>query len=154
MKVVCNTSPLLLLAKIQRLPLLAQLYTTILVPGAVLDELGAKPDQETTQIQAFVDNGSFVHGNVTLQMLTDIPVSLGRGERAAIALAHAAVANLVILDDRQGRRLAHASGLAVTGTAGVLVEARARGLLPALRPELERLRAVGLWLSEAWYHRL
>jgi hypothetical protein len=44
-KVVCNTSPLLFLAKIQRLPLLTQLYTTILVPGAVLDELGAKPER-------------------------------------------------------------------------------------------------------------
>jgi uncharacterized protein len=133
MKVVCNTSPLLLLAKIQRLALLHELYTAILVPVAVLDELGVKPDQEAMQIQALVDSGTFTLQPVMLQSLAAVPATLGQGEREAIALAIETAADLVILDDRQGRRLARMRGLAVTGTVGVLVEARARGLVPPHR---------------------
>jgi predicted nucleic acid-binding protein len=153
-KVVCNTSPLLLLAKIQRLALLPQLYTAILVPRAVLDELGVKPDQEATQIQALVASGTLTRQPVTLPSLATVPATLGRGEREAIALALETAADLVVLDDHQGRRVARTQGLAVTGTIGVLIEARARGLVPALRPELDRLRAAGLWLTAAWYQRL
>ena len=90
----------------------------------------------------------------TPQTLAGLPVDLGPGEREAIALALETAADLVVLDDQAGRRLARARGLQVTGTVGVLVEARARGLLPALRPELDRLRAAGLWLAEAFYQRL
>ena len=49
----------------------------------------------------------------------------------------------VVLDDQQGRRVARTHGLAVTGIIGVLSEAWARGLVPARRPELDRLRAAG-----------
>jgi predicted nucleic acid-binding protein len=144
----------LLLAKIQRLALLHELYTAILVPVAVLDELGVKPDQEAIQIQALVDSGTFTLQPVMPQSLAAVPATLGQGEREAIALAIETAADLVILADQQGRRLARLRGLAVTGTVGVLVEAQARGLVPALRPELERLRAAGLWIAEAWYQRL
>lgn len=49
MRVVCNTSPLILLAKIQRLELLAQLYDEIIIPEAVLDEIWTKSSWETDQ---------------------------------------------------------------------------------------------------------
>ena len=154
MTVVCNTSPLLFLAKIQRLDLLPRLYSTIRIPAAVLDEFSAKSDQEAVQIQALVDVGTLALQHVTAQILADVPATLGRGEREAIALALETAADLVILDDQQGRHYARTRGLTVTGTLGVLVEARARGFLRALRPELERLRAAGMWITEAWYQRL
>ena len=154
MNVVCNTSPLLVLAKIQRLDLLTQLYARLVIPEAVLDEIGAKADDAAAQIQAWVATPRVTVPRATPQTLAGLPVDLGAGEREAIALALETAADLVVLDDQAGRRLARARGLQVTGTVGVLVEARARGLLPALRPELERLRAAGLWLAEAFYQRL
>jgi predicted nucleic acid-binding protein len=101
-RVVCNTSPLLLLAKIQRLALLHELYTAILIPVAVLDELGVKPDQEAMQIQALVASGTFTLQPVMLQSLAAVPATLGQGEREAIALAIETAADLAILDDQQG----------------------------------------------------
>lgn len=154
MNVVCNTSPLLVLAKIQRLGLLTQLYARLVIPRAVLEEIGAKADDAAAQIQALVATPPVTVQRATPQTLAVLPVDLGAGEREAIALALETAADLVVLDDQAGRRLARAHGLQVTGTVGVLVEARARGLLPALRPELDRLRAAGLWLAEALYHRL
>ena len=154
MNVVCNTSPLLVLAKIQRLDLLTQLYARLVIPEAVLDEIGAKADDAAAQIQALVATPRVTVQRATPQTRAGLPVDLGAGEREAIALALETAADLVVLDDQAGRRLARARGLQVTGTVGVLVEARARGLLPALRPELDRLRAAGLWLAEAFDQRL
>ena len=154
MRIVSNTSPLLLLAKIQRLGLLAQLYERILIPAAVLDEISVKADAAAAQIQALIPTPRFALQRATPQTLARLPVALGRGEREAIALALETAADLVLLDDQEGRRLARVHGLAVTGTVGVLLEARTRGLIPALRPELDRLREAGLWLAEAFYQRL
>lgn len=74
--------------------------------------------------------------------------TLGEGEQEAIALAvqlHA----LLVIDDYAARQVARSLGLAVTGTAGVLIEAKARGILPAVLPVLEAMRSNGYWLSDA-----
>jgi predicted nucleic acid-binding protein len=154
MTVVCNTSPLLVLAKLQRLGLLTQLYARLVIPGAVVDEVGAKADDAAAQIQALVATPRVTVQRATPQTLAGLPVDLGPGEREAIALALETAADVVVLDDQVGRRLARARRLQVTGTVGVLLEARSRGLLPALRPELDRLRDAGLWLADAFYQRL
>jgi uncharacterized protein len=152
--VVCNTSPLLLLAKIQQLALLAQLYQTIWIPTAVLAEVHGKADEAAARIQAITSVPPFVIQSAKPATLAWVPAALGAGEREALALAVDTTAALVILDDQEGRRLARTLGLTVTGTAGVLVEAYTRGLVPSLRAELDRLRHAGWWITEAFYHRL
>lgn len=59
MRVVCNTSPLILLAKIRRLELLTQLYREVLIPSSVLSEIEAGPGAEVGQIRALLQNGRF-----------------------------------------------------------------------------------------------
>jgi hypothetical protein len=145
---------LLFLATIQRLELLAALYQAIRIPVAVLAAVHGKTDDAAAQIQAISTTAPFVVQAATSTTLARLPAALGAGEREALALAMDTAADLVILDDQEGRRRARTLGLAVTGTAGVLVEAHARGLLPSLRAELDHLRHAGLWITEALYHRL
>lgn len=64
---------------------------------------------------------------------------MGAGEREAICLALEAHASWVILDDRAGRHVARKLGLQVTGTLGVLLRSKQRGLIPAVRPAVETL---------------
>jgi hypothetical protein len=154
LKVVLNTSPQILLAKIGRLDLLTQLYSDILIPASVLDELIAKPGGEIKKIQALIRAGDFQVQKAANENIDRIPADLGVGEREAIALAIEKNADLVILDDREGRKIARSRGLSVTGTIGVLVEARERSLIPSIRPELDRLIEAGMWLNEAFYHRI
>ncbi len=47
----------------------------------------------------------------------------------------------MILDDGPARGAAKRLGLRVTGTVGVLVQARHEGILSAVRPVLDRLEA-------------
>lgn len=56
-------------------------------------------------------------------------VARGAGETAAILLATEIKADLVLMDDRRGVAVALRSGLAVTGTLGLLVRAAKYGLI-------------------------
>ena len=154
MKVVCNMSPLILFAKIRRLGLLIQLYDELIIPASVLDEVCAKPGREEKQIQALLRSRKFRMQKATMRTSGGLPPDLGVGEQEAIALALETKADLVVLGNWQGRRVARERGLSITGTVGVLVEARKRGVIPSVRRELDRLVEAGMWIGEAFYHRI
>jgi predicted nucleic acid-binding protein len=69
----------------------------------------------------------------------DFQLTSAQVEREAIALALEAGADLVILDDQRGRRIAREKGLSVTGTVGVLIEARGQDMISShlsMEPEI------------------
>jgi hypothetical protein len=63
------------------------------------------------------------------------------GEAEAIALATDMKAGVVIIDEHEGREFAVQSGLPVIGVLGILLRAKLRGEIPALKPEILALRA-------------
>ena len=142
------------LAKIGRLDTLIRLYSELMIPKAVADEIGIKPGKENDQVQALLKKGTLQLGQVSEKILAELPIDLGRGEREAIALAIESGSDLVILDDQQGRLVSRDKGLSVTGTVGVLIEAKERGFVPSLRSEIDRMIEAGMWISEVFYHRI
>ena len=62
--------------------------------------------------------------------------------------------HLLVLDDRAARRYAIAVGLELTGTVGILLLAKERRLLDAVRPALDRLQRLRFRLSAATYRRV
>src|SRR5205823_1782681 len=76
---------------------------------------------------------------------------LGLGECAAMALAMELSSDWLVLDDEAARRVAHGYGLPVTGTVGVILAARERGVIPAVRPVLDALRKGGARISDRLY---
>lgn len=75
---------------------------------------------------------------------------LDRGEAEVIALANASQPCLAIIDEKRGRRIAsRVYGLAIKGTAGILVEAHRRGLVQDLRGTLYELRRDGYFLADS-----
>ena len=154
MRVISDTSPLILLAKIGRLELLFQLYGQVVVPVSVLDEIRGRSTEETTAIESLVENQALEIQRGSPEALERVPADLGAGEREAIALAMETEADIVVLDDREGRRVARERDLPVTGTIGILIEARARDMILSVRRELDRLIEAGMWIDEAFYHRI
>jgi uncharacterized protein len=55
-----------------------------------------------------------------------VPTSLDPGEAAAISLALAIQAELVLIDEQDGRAAARQLGLAVSGSLGALIDAKKR----------------------------
>lgn len=75
------------------------------------------------------------------------------GERAAIRLAESLRADLILLDERAGRRVAAERGLKVTGLLGLLDLAADLGLVE-LGQVLDELRATGFRASQALLKQL
>lgn len=69
------------------------------------------------------------------------------GEAAVFALAKENEAQLVIIDDWDARQHARRIGLPVKGTVGVLLEAKGKGLIDAIKPLLDELLANGAHLG-------
>ncbi len=81
-------------------------------------------------------------------------IELDEGESEAIVLALEKDAELILIDDYDGREIARALGLRVAGTLGVLLKAKFTGKITSLRDELEKLKATGFWLSEGLYEKI
>jgi uncharacterized protein len=73
---------------------------------------------------------------------------LDRGETEVIALAQELDADLVVIDERLGRRHARRLGLPLTGTLGVLLKAKSRGLIQEITPLLAAIRQEGIRLGD------
>jgi predicted nucleic acid-binding protein len=81
--------------------------------------------------------------DAALPLITD----LGPGEAEVLLLALESRDATVILDDLLARRVAQAMEIRLTGTLGLLVDAKRAGLIPAVSPLLDRLHALRFRLA-------
>ena len=143
---IVNASPLILLARVQRLDLLNCLAETVVVPAAVMREVEAGGDRDHASER--VRSASDLHLVEDLKVPTQVALwDLGAGESQVLARALATTGTEAILDDRAARRCARALGIPSLGTLGVVVKCRDRGLIPAARPLVERLQDEGMRLK-------
>jgi hypothetical protein len=150
--VVSDTSPVLNLARIGRLDLLPTLYRQVLIPIRVYEELRAGGPTSPRQI----DFASFPWLIVTSagdqRRVEQLRAELDQGEAEAIVLAIERRADLLLVDERRGRRIAAASGLRVTGLVGVIAQAKRAGAIDAAKPVLDDLiRVARFWIGPALY---
>ncbi len=145
-KVVSNTTPLISLLKIGQLHLLGNLYTTVIIPNAVWQEIEAGREGP---YYADLTSLSFIHIQpVSNADAVDYLTDLDRGEAEVIVLARELGADLVIIDEEAGRAYARHFGLTLTGTLGILLRAKQHGLISDVKPLLESLIAKGVWISK------
>jgi len=135
--IISDTSCLIILNKIGELDLLRQLYNTVTITHDILLEYGEQlPDW--IEVQQAKDQ----YRQQLLEMQID------KGEASAIALALETADSTVILDDWKARKLAERLGLSVTGTLGVIIRAKNNGLIPSIKPYLEKIRETNFRISE------
>jgi len=141
MPVVSNTSPVLNLAIVDQLELLRRQFNEILIPIAVSEELKVGEERPGSQaIRAAISLGWMKTQEVSNEPLAQLlKQTLDRGEAEAIALAIELKANWVLLDEREGRKVAKSLGLQVTGILGVLLRAKQIGELETLQPVIDDL---------------
>lgn len=144
-KVISNTTPILSLLKINQLILLKELYGSLVVPSAVYYEIERGRDWPY-----YVDLSKIewievreVQNQESLNYFFD----LDRGEAEVLVLAKEIDAELVILDENLGRRYAKQLQLNLTGTIGVLLRSKRKGLVSSVKDLLLELKDKGVWLS-------
>jgi predicted nucleic acid-binding protein len=145
---VADTGPVITFARLGQLDLLYQIVEVLVIPDAVYDELVGRGKERPGATE--VEPGGWMHRRTVMDRdaVAQLPRVLHAGEREAIILAQEINAQLLI-DEQRGRAIAIARGLAVVGILRILAEAKQRGLIPAVRPLVEALLAIGYWIDEA-----
>jgi predicted nucleic acid-binding protein len=144
-QIVVNSSPLIVLSRAGRIDLLSLAGTPVHVPESVSREVRAHSDEASRTLETVA----------WLQTVPDakmLPLirgwDLGAGESAVLEWAQANRPARAILDDYAARKLASVLAVQVTGTLGLALLAKQRGLVPLARPLVEELARAGLYLSE------
>jgi len=146
---VVNAGPLVALSLAGRLDLLPALFKEIWIPEAVFREV-AVTGLGRPGATALTDVAWAARIRPAPEPDPLLVAELDPGEAAVISLARACAPCIAVIDEKRGRRIAHqVYGLPVKGTAGVLVEAKRRGLLDDLRSTLIDLKHAGYYLSDA-----
>jgi len=153
MIVVSNTSPLTNLAAIGQFALFHQLYGRLHIAEGVWKEFNARgqhwPGRDEVAAADWIER----HAVQNQALVTALRRDLDRGEAETIALALELEADLVLLDEREGRHAAQRLELRVVGVVGILLEAKSRSAVGAVRPHLDALRhEAGFYLAEQVYH--
>lgn len=145
-RVAVNASPLICLGKSGLVGLLPELFTDIVVPAKVYEEIAVKNDISQACRPLFSHQQVKVINDIAAPSSV-ISWDLGEGESAVLAYALKHAGYWAVIDDLEARKCAATLGCRYTGTAGVILLAKRRGIISSVRDNLVKLKNVGLWLS-------
>ena len=134
--IISDTSCFIILTNIGELELLHKVYGQVVTTIDIATEFG-EPLPEWIEIMSVVDN----YRQQLLEMQID------KGESSAIALALELPNSTVILDDYKARKIAEQLGINYTGTIGVIIKAKLKGIIPSIKPFLEKIKQTDFRLS-------
>jgi len=135
--IICDTSCLILLDKLNKLDLLKLCYSNIYITTEIAEEFG-----KTLSDWIIIKKAT---NQALQQTLTQI---LGTGEASAIALTFDIPDNVVALDDLKARKIAKSLNLKITGSLGILVKAKQQGYIEKLSPILEQVQQTNFRIAE------
>ena len=150
-KIISNTTPIISLLKINKLDLLKNLYSTIYVPQSVYDEIQAGKDKDCYIDLETIDWIKIKKINSLSARLCLF--DLDDGEAETLILAQEQGADLVIFDEKCGRRYAKQMNIPVTGTIGILLRAKEKGFIDTIAPLLLELRNKSLWIDATLFEK-
>jgi len=134
--IVSDTSCLILLSKIGELELLEKVFGEITITEIVKSEF---KDSLPEWITILNPSTNFHKG---LEYILD------PGEASSIGLAVELKNCLLIIDESKGRKISRELGISITGTLGVLLTAKQKGIITSLKPIINKINASDFWLSE------
>ena len=155
MIVVSDTSPIMNLAVIGQLNLLEKLYQKVIIPEAVFHELlTTLPESAAGRV---IPKTLWLEKRIVAnQSLVDsLILELDLGEAEAIVLAMEMKSDLLLLDERRARQVSSRLGLKFIGLLGILVEAKQKGYIGAVKPIIDDLMVkAGFWVGSRLYNRI
>jgi predicted nucleic acid-binding protein len=133
--VIADTTCFILLENIGEFNLLRSLFTKIITTTTIAEEFGS-PLPEWIEIRK--------PKNISFQNSLDIDA----GEASAITLALESQNALLILDDNKGRKTAERLNLLYTGTLGIILKAKNVGIIPSIKPIIQKIQGTNFRFSQ------
>lgn len=153
--IISNSTPLINFSAIHRLDILEQLFGKIYIPSAVEKEVFVKgqhyPSISELRKATFIETLEVKNNLLSAALKRD----LDDGEAEAIALALENNGKLLLLDEVTGRMFAESYDIPFIGSIGCLVDAKRKGLIPAIKPLLDKMQIEArFWINKKLYHRI
>jgi len=139
-RIVINTGPLIALARMDALDVPGALPYQFICPNQVREELD---EGASLGYQAIAPAWLSVISLSASPSAISI-AALDEGEAAVIQLALEQGLSRFSIDELKGRRIAMALGLGVVGSLGLVARAKALGIIPAMRPLVEKAMRDGV----------
>jgi len=134
--IISDTSCLIILSKIGELEILKKLYQTIITTSEIANEFGE-------ELPIWIE--ILKVKDISKQQLLELQID--KGESSAIALALEIPHSKIILDDNKARKIANQLGVDFTGTIGIIVRAKLNGVIPSIKPCLEKIKETNFRIS-------
>lgn len=135
--IIADTSCLIVLDKIGYLDLLNKIFGEIVITQQVREQYG-----KILPSWVLIEEPKKPNSNQKI-----LETTLDKGEASSIALAMGYENPLLIMDESKGRKIAKGLGLHVTGTLGILIIAKSKNLIPAIKPIIERIKSTNFRIS-------
>ena len=152
--VIVNSTPIIALASIDKINLLKELYGKIYIPEAVLVEIIIKPGSKA-QV-SIEDSKDWVIAKPiqNIEAKKFFKVQLHDGEVEVMILGRELGADTLIIDDYIAREYAKYLGFKVTGTLGVILKSKEKGVIDCVKPLVDGLIANGIYIEDKLYENI
>lgn len=146
--IIADASPLIIFGHIKQLDLIIRTLGKIIIPKSVLTECVGHKRPGEIEILSAINKGQLItREDPSMDKYLHLPNALGRGEATAIVLASELKVGLLI-DEKLGRRTAKKMNIPIIGTAGTLLLAKKKKIIPKIEPLIHELKSHGYFLSE------
>lgn len=139
MVIISDTSPISNLIQIERLDILQGLFQQIIIPPHVDTEIKALAKFGYSLDSYINADWIIIYTPKNQLVVQQFEQDLDRGEAQAIAICQEIGANLLIIDERLGTKIAKSHGLKTIGLIGCLLEAKKKTIIKAVKPILKSL---------------
>lgn len=145
MKVVSNSSPLIILYKCDKLELLKQLFGQVLIPDAVHHEVvyNTKDPQQSKAISRC----DFIQVHPIPDQQFAFSHRIDQGEAESIMLAITLKADYLLLDDKRAQKEATLHGIDFIPTFAVILKATQKGIISDFESVITELQQKNIFLN-------
>jgi len=154
--VVSNTTPIIALAKINKLEILEYLFGRIYISEGVYKELISNK-KFIFEIEQITKSSFIITKEVKNRLAVELVQKmhgLNIGESESIILFKELGGDLLIMDEKKGRKVASSLDIKLTGTLGILLKAKQEGIIIELKPILEKLIESNIRISHELYKEI
>jgi len=139
--IIADSGPLIALALLDLIQDCPKIIGEIVIPPSVYSECISdltKPGAKI--IKNALDNDHItVHQVTQSNMLNELTSILDQGEAQAIMLYKEIGADLLLIDEIKGRKVAEKQSISITGTVAVLLKVKEKGIRPVVKPMIDKL---------------
>ncbi len=152
--IISDSTPLIAFSRINQFELLHTVIGKIIIPKEVAREI-SEYGKGKNKIINISDYNWIEIKNITSKNEMELLLpSIDKGEAEVIILALENKADLVLMDELSGRKIAESFNLNILGSVGVLLKAKEKGLIKAVKPLLDEMIEKGIRYSQRFYTHL